>query len=72
MQSSTRRIWSLSSLPMYFLTLRLSMVLIGVLLFSHKKNKLPFGTVRAVCLILLAAFLTDCVLSALFRTPITY
>ena len=35
-------------------------------------HKLPFGTVRAVCLILLAAFLTDCVLSALFRTPITY
>ena len=30
------------------------------------------GKVRLVCLILLILFLADCVLSALFRTPITY
>lgn len=35
-------------------------------------QKLPSGTVRAVCLVLLLAFLVDCILSALFRTPITY
>lgn len=28
--------------------------------------------IRAVCLLLLVLFLTDCLLSALFRTPITY
>ena len=28
--------------------------------------------VRVVCVILLILFLIDCVLSALFRTPITY
>lgn len=30
------------------------------------------GTVHAVCLALLLLFLTDCIFSALFRTPITY
>lgn len=33
---------------------------------------LPGSTVRTGCLILLGLFLADCVLSALFRTPITY
>ena len=35
-------------------------------------RSLPDGAVRTGCLILLALFLFDCVLSALFRTPITY
>ena len=35
-------------------------------------QKLPTGTVRAVCLVLLITFAADCILSALFRTPITY
>ena len=35
-------------------------------------QKLPSGTVRTVCLVLLLTFLVDCILSALFRTPITY
>ena len=35
-------------------------------------QKLPPGAVRAVCLVLMLAFLTDCILSALFRTPILY
>ena len=35
-------------------------------------QKLPHGTVRTVCLVLLLTFLVDCILSALFRTPITY
>ena len=35
-------------------------------------RKLPPKTVRTVCVILLVVFAVDCVLSALFRTPITY
>lgn len=35
-------------------------------------QKLPSGTVRTVCLVLLLTFLVDCILSALFRMPITY
>ena len=35
-------------------------------------QKLSPRTLRAVCLVLLLAFLIDCILSALFRTPITY
>ena len=35
-------------------------------------RSLPAGAVRTGCFILLALFLFDCVLSALFRTPITY
>ena len=35
-------------------------------------KKLNPRTVRSVCLLLLLLFLVDCVLSALFRTPITY
>lgn len=35
-------------------------------------GKLPPKTVQAVCLVLLLVFATDCILSALFRTPITY
>ena len=35
-------------------------------------KKLHPGTVHSVCLLLLLLFLADCVLSALFRTPITY
>lgn len=34
--------------------------------------KLPPKTVRKVCLVLLLVFAVDCVLSVLFRTPITY
>ena len=50
MQSSTRRICSLSSLPMYFLTLRLSMVLIC----SRSTIEVPlrhftFSTRQCVC-----------------------
>ena len=33
---------------------------------------LPGSTVRTGCLVLIALFIADCVLSALFRTPITY
>ena len=39
---------------------------------SRIVQKLPSGTVRTVCLVLLLTFLVDCILSALFRTPITY
>ena len=39
---------------------------------SRIVQKLPSGTVRMVCLVLLLIFLVDCILSALFRTPITY
>lgn len=39
---------------------------------SRIVQKLPSGTVRMVCLVLLLTFLVDCILSALFRTPITY
>ena len=35
-------------------------------------KKLHPGTVHSVCLLMLLLFLADCVLSALFRTPITY
>lgn len=35
-------------------------------------QKLPAKTVRTVCLVLLLVFISDCILSALFRTPITY
>lgn len=35
-------------------------------------QKLPNKTVRTVCLVLLVVLMADCVLSALFRTPITY
>ena len=35
-------------------------------------QKLPPGTLLAACRVLLSAFLVDCILSALFRTPITY
>lgn len=35
-------------------------------------QKLPSGTVRIVCLVLLLVFVGDSILSALFRTPITY
>ena len=35
-------------------------------------GKLPPKTVHAVCLVLLLMFAVDCILSALFRTPITY
>ena len=35
-------------------------------------QKLPPGTLLAACRVLLLAFLVDCILSALFRTPITY
>lgn len=34
--------------------------------------KLPPKIVRATCLLLMLVFAVDCVLSALFRTPITY
>ena len=39
---------------------------------SRIVQKLPSDTVRTVCLVLLLIFLVDCILSALFRTPITY
>ena len=35
-------------------------------------RKLRPGVIRAVCLVLLVLFFTDCILSFLFRTPITY
>lgn len=35
-------------------------------------RRTPAGLIHLVCLALLALFLADCVLSALFRTPITY
>lgn len=35
-------------------------------------GKLPPKTVQAVCLALLFVFAADCILSTLFRTPITY
>lgn len=35
-------------------------------------RRIPEPTLHAGCLILAALFVTDCVLSALFRTPITY
>ena len=35
-------------------------------------RRIPEHTIHAGCLILVALFLTDCILSALFRTPITY
>lgn len=35
-------------------------------------HRMPERTIHAGCLILVALFLTDCILSALFRTPITY
>ena len=34
--------------------------------------KLPRKSVHAACMVLLTVFAADCVLSALFRTPITY
>ena len=39
---------------------------------SRIVQKLPSGTVRTVWLVLLLTFLVDCILSALFRAPITY
>lgn len=35
-------------------------------------GKIPAQTMRTACLVLAALFLADCMLSALFRTPITY
>ena len=35
-------------------------------------GKLPPKTVRTACLVLIVVFAADCVLSTLFRTPITY
>lgn len=35
-------------------------------------GKLPLQSVRTVCLVLLLLFSADCILSSLFRTPITY
>lgn len=35
-------------------------------------QKMPRETVRKVCRVLVLLFLTDCMISALFRTPITY
>lgn len=35
-------------------------------------GKLPPRTVRVICLVLLTAYIIDCIFSALFRTPITY
>ena len=35
-------------------------------------RRIPEHKIHAGCLILTALFLTDCILSALFRTPITY
>ena len=39
---------------------------------GRRVKKMHPGTVHRVCLVLLLLFLADCVLSALFRTPITY
>ena len=39
---------------------------------SRMVQKLRPGTVRAVCRVFLLTFLADCILSALFRTPILY
>ena len=35
-------------------------------------RRLPTNVIRVSCLILTVLFVTDCILSALFRTPITY
>ena len=35
-------------------------------------QKMPRETVRKVCRVIVLLFLTDCMISALFRTPITY
>lgn len=35
-------------------------------------RRLPANVIRVSCLILTVLFVTDCILSALFRTPITY
>ena len=35
-------------------------------------RRLPGSAVRAGCLVMTALFITDCILSALFRSPITY
>ena len=35
-------------------------------------RRVPEHTIHAGCLMLIALFLTDCILSVLFRTPITY
>lgn len=35
-------------------------------------RRIPKHTIYAVCLILIALFITDCIVSFLFRTPITY
>ena len=35
-------------------------------------HRMPERTIHAGCLILIALFLADCILSVLFRTPITY
>lgn len=35
-------------------------------------RRLPEHTIHTGCLMLITLFLTDCILSALFRTPITY
>ncbi len=35
-------------------------------------RRLPANIIRLACLLLLALFVTDCILSFLFRTPITY
>ena len=35
-------------------------------------HKLPNSAIRTACLALAALFIADCILSALFRTPITY
>ena len=35
-------------------------------------RKTPAGIIKAICIALVVLFLTDCILSFLFRTPITY
>lgn len=35
-------------------------------------HRLPNGAIRIACLVLAGLFIADCILSALFRTPITY
>ena len=39
---------------------------------EHAVNKADRKTIRIICILLLIAFVADCVLSWLFRTPITY
>ena len=40
--------------------------------FERMVGKIRPKTVQTVCLALLLVFAADCILSALFRTPITY